>query len=268
MGNSLNINTKDYWDRRFSSDWEQNAGRKQTLYFCNISLELFPDWLKEQLEVGCSFADVGCAEGDCTNYLALKYPNSKFTGIDFSTEAISRAKGLYSTPAYIASDIKDINQKFDIVYTSNTLEHFHRPFEMLDYLFKCADRYVVLLLPFQERQRFEEHFYTFEYKDFNLQTQGFSLVYSREYDCTINKNIYWGGKQILLVYENNSIDSKRRPSLDDYIGDLSENYNILKAKLEEEQEKVVFLQERVHSLDNKLDVVLEEHSRLSTEYSS
>lgn len=182
-------------------------------------------------------ADIGCAEGDCTDFLARRYPSSKFTGIDFSVAGIKKAKQYYPDIDFIRADIRSFNDMFDVVYSSNTLEHFHDPFSMLSHLFKCAKKYVVLLIPFQERQRFEEHFYTFEYRDFLLNNEEFSLVYSREYDCSKIENIFWGGKQLLVIYERGK-NADRSVTLDDFVGSLSEEYNAQITKIIENKHEL------------------------------
>ena len=111
------INSKEYWDKRFVDNWEINAGREQTMFFCNLTINLFPKWLIEELESGLTFGDIGCAEGDCTNYLANRFPKSNFTGIDFSEEAIRKASTLYPEVNYRAMDISKMDQKYDVIYS-------------------------------------------------------------------------------------------------------------------------------------------------------
>lgn len=48
--------------------------------------------LDERLRDGISVLDVGCGSGRALNLLAKTYPASRFTGYDFSSEAIGRAK--------------------------------------------------------------------------------------------------------------------------------------------------------------------------------
>lgn len=262
---SKDINSKSYWDNRFLQDWDLNSGREQTLYFCNLTLNLLPDWMINSLDNGLTFADIGCAEGDCTNFLAQKFPSSKFTGIDFSSEAIAKASSTFPNEEFIASDIKEINRTFDVVFSSNTLEHFHRPFEILDYLFNCSNQYVIILLPFQERERFREHFYTFEYKDFKLQNGDFTLVYSREYDCSKVDNIFWAGKQILLIYERKG-SFLNEVTLDSFVGELSEDYNHLKYALKGSNEELERSKTLLAEKEGVLKSLVETNNKHVNEY--
>lgn len=257
MVNDSNINSKEYWNRRFVEDWEKNAGRKQTLFFCDLTIKLIPKWFEKELEQGLSVGDIGCAEGDCTNFLSLRYPASDFTGIDFSNEAIEKASSLYPNQKFIAADIRNLSNKFDVVYSSNTLEHFHNPFEVLEHLFQNSNKYVVLLLPFQERNRFNEHFFTFEYSDFRIKNGDFTLVYSKEYDCSKVENIFWAGKQILLIYQRNDSIKSSQITLQSYIGDLSEDYDLLLTNNREYKKKVESLESTNEALVNTLNKNLE-----------
>ena len=47
----------------------------------------------EQLNSGIDVADVGCGMGHAINLMAKEWPNSRFTGLDFSEEAIAGARG-------------------------------------------------------------------------------------------------------------------------------------------------------------------------------
>ncbi len=47
------------------------------------------DGLPERLRAGADVADLGCGSGHAINVMAQAFPNSRFTGIDFSEDAIS-----------------------------------------------------------------------------------------------------------------------------------------------------------------------------------
>jgi SAM-dependent methyltransferase len=50
------------------------------------------DGVDERLVAGIDVADIGCGRGHAVNLLARAYPASRFTGYDFSPEAIHRAR--------------------------------------------------------------------------------------------------------------------------------------------------------------------------------
>ena len=201
MNSKPTVNSKEYWDNRFASgDWETKGGNKQTRYFYELLYTLLPKHLRIQFNdanTQYTIADIGCAEGDGTKLLAEKFFNSKVSGVDISEAAIKKAKILYPDIDFFSTT----NKQYDIVISSNVLEHFKNPFEHLRELFTYAKKYVVILVPFEEYERVSEHFYTFLYKDFNLKFEDFNLIYTHVIDA--NKDI-WNGKQHLLVYQKNA----------------------------------------------------------------
>ena len=50
------------------------------------------DGLLDRLREGIDVCDVGCGQGHAINLMAREFPNSRFTGIDFSTEGIAAAQ--------------------------------------------------------------------------------------------------------------------------------------------------------------------------------
>ncbi|CQR58546.1 methyltransferase domain-containing protein [Paenibacillus riograndensis] len=259
MEDKFLVNSKEYWDSRFETNWDSYSGREQTLYFGGIAIEMLPDWFKNVLSEGVTFADVGCAEGDCTNFFSELFPNTKFTGIDFSESAIRKAKEYYPEQTFIQADIKSIDKKFDVVFSSNTLEHFINPFDIIRELFRISSQYTVILIPFQEYERFREHFHTFDYKDFNVEYNDFTIVYAQEYDCSIKENIFWAGKQLLVIYERNQENQKRKKdvTLKDYINSLTYNYSDLKKQLDAIQLENTSLKEKNERIEITLNHLIE-----------
>jgi glycosyltransferase involved in cell wall biosynthesis len=196
------INSKEYWDERFSSgDWEDKEGCAQTKYFYNILLNILPKEIQEDINSsGLNICDVGCAEGDGTNILKNRFVNSKIVGIDISEAALDRAMKNYSDIEFLSKLDKD----YDVIISSNTLEHFKEPRDHLDMLFNYSKKYAIILVPFEEYNRVTEHFFTFEYSYFNMQYGDFSLIFFKEYDCANDVPTFWSGKQMLLVFKKNT----------------------------------------------------------------
>ncbi len=57
----------------------------------NAILPLVPE-LPTKLEAGITVLDIGCGSGRAINLMAKRFPRSKFTGYDLSTEAITNAR--------------------------------------------------------------------------------------------------------------------------------------------------------------------------------
>ena len=205
MSKRSEINSDDYWDQRFQDDWEQCQGPQQSRFFARTAIENLPPWLLGQIrQEELTFADWGCAQGDGTEVLASYLDPNLLTGIDFSDVAISKASKLYPTIKFLTEDwlepgANDTN--YDIVFSSNTLEHFHQPYKVLQHLIGRSKKAVVLALPYRELDRIEEHFFSFlpENVPFQLSDE-FYLVWSRVVDCQELPETGWSGEQIVLVY--------------------------------------------------------------------
>ena len=50
------------------------------------------DGLIDRLRAGIDVCDVGCGQGHAINLMAKEFPNSRFTGLDFSEEGIAAAR--------------------------------------------------------------------------------------------------------------------------------------------------------------------------------
>ena len=204
--NDPEINTKAYWDLRFADDWDSNLGREQSRFFGEIAVKLMPHWLQEAIRgQGWSICDWGCAEGDGTYALAEAFPGNKVVGIDFSDIAIAAARVRYgarfATEDWVAPDQRHARQDWDLVFSSNTLEHFRDPAAVLSRLCRRAAKGVVLLLPYKELERHHEHETTFLASNIPLVArEGVVLCYTATLDASLEKPSYWGGEQVLLVY--------------------------------------------------------------------
>ena len=222
---SEKINSSQYWDQRFIADWKENNGIEQSKFFSRIAVDNFPAWFIRYIEQRQpSFCDWGCALGNGTEVLHELLSLENITGIDFSRVAIEQARSSYPTIRFIAADIlKDENfPVFDIIFSSNTLEHFDNPWEMLEKLSCFAKKFIVILIPFQEYDRHFEHFYTFETTNIPSSVRAshylthFSIFDAGEYPSS-----YWNGHQILLIYSTHS----ELASLGLTLSDLIENKN-------------------------------------------
>lgn len=196
------VNTEEYWDRRFETDdWEKNDGRGQSTFFARTALDAFPAWLKEEMNRReLTVGDWGCAEGDGTALLARQFPGCSFTGIDFAEKGLEKARKEYPFCTFRQGNIYEIDCDFDIVFSSNTLEHMLAPRQVLASLVKSARRHAVLLLPLHEENASGEHFCTFREDFFPLHIDGYRLSYFRVIDC--DGEAFWSGEQLLLIYSS------------------------------------------------------------------
>ena len=245
-----NINSKEYWDKRFqSSDWEENLGRKQSRFFGQLALENFPQWLKDQIVSNrLTVCDWGCALGDGTDVLASIFGKKQVSGVDFSREAVVKAETHYPDLKFYASDWieGDSESVFDIVFSSNTLEHFSDSVYVLDRLFQYAKKALILLLPFRELERISEHFSSFFPESVYISPVPQShLLFAKIIETTRCEPSYWHGEQILLVYGRS-----------EWINELKLNLDMIQIDIKTQQ-----VHQKNTDLIDKLNDKLKEYTR-------
>ncbi len=212
------VNSEAYWSSRFAGDWDAKGGPEQTRFFYQLALELLPPWLmRAARSERLSFCDWGCATGDGTDILAQKF-DGPVTGIDFAGPAIDQARQLYKRPEFLAVDLtkETIGERYDILFCSNTLEHFVDPWAVLAKVSVYAAQALVILVPFREYQRHHEHEATFDLPMMPALVAGrFHLVNARVADTAAREPTHWPGEQILLVYATRETIDRHALSLDD-----------------------------------------------------
>src|SRR4051812_18498612 len=166
MMNDVDINAQAYWDRRFQEDWEAMSGPRQSRFFASLAMDNLPPWIfAEVRRSGLTIADWGCAQGDGTKLIAGYLETARITGIDFADTAIQQARNRYPDLHFDTvdwlGDGEQSPQDFDIVFSSNTLEHFHDPFAVLERISRHASKAILLALPYRELDRHAEHFFSF-----------------------------------------------------------------------------------------------------------
>lgn len=94
--------------------------------------------LVENLSCGIDVADVGCGRGLALMQMAERFPNSRFTGYDFSQEAIEWAhaeagrRGLENTYFEVRDAARlEEEQKFDVIFTFDAIHDQIDPHAML-----------------------------------------------------------------------------------------------------------------------------------------
>jgi spore maturation protein CgeB len=200
------VNSRDYWDRRFEDDWESNNGRSYSRSYAELALEYMPQWLIHEINRSkLRVCDWGCAEGDGTVVLANAFPAAEVIGVDFSQPAIEKAKKYYPHIDFRSEDWLQNDTpsqpSCDLLFSSHTLEHFGRPWSVLNRLSAYVTRMAVLLVPFQERELIPEHEYSFEFGNILVKQPGdFELAVCEVIDLGKYRDYCWGGRQVLLVF--------------------------------------------------------------------
>lgn len=212
------VNSELYWSQRFSSDWFERGGREQSRFFYKLALDHLPPWLVRMILVEqLSICDWGCATGDGTDLLA-QVLGVRVVGIDFANTAIAEARAHYSRPDFACVDLQaeTMNDRFDMLFTSNTLEHFSEPWKVLEKISYVTRDLIVVLVPFAEYERHPEHESSFDGRSVPAVVAGrFQLLFSRVVETGRMRPSYWPGAQILLVYATAELARRWSLRLDD-----------------------------------------------------
>jgi 2-polyprenyl-3-methyl-5-hydroxy-6-metoxy-1,4-benzoquinol methylase len=103
----------------------------------DVTLPLIPG-IVERLEKGIDVVDIGCGQGHAINVMARAFPNSRFTGYDFSEEGIAAAQkeamewGL-SNARFVTKDVSTIDEEaaYDLITVFDAIHDQARPAEVL-----------------------------------------------------------------------------------------------------------------------------------------
>jgi 2-polyprenyl-3-methyl-5-hydroxy-6-metoxy-1,4-benzoquinol methylase len=95
--------------------------------------------LVEALEVGIDVLDIGCGQGRAVIMMAQRFPNSRFTGYDFSEQGIAQAqaeareKGL-ANAQFIVKDLTqmDVVAQYDLITAFDVIHDQAQPALVLD----------------------------------------------------------------------------------------------------------------------------------------
>ena len=197
------VNSPDYWNKRFFENWTAKGGRQQTVFFAELCCRELPDWFLEEGRARKSaILDYGCALGDALPVLQRAFPDSAVRGGDVAQVGLGMARAFH--PGFEFVDVNAIGEASkvaDIVYCSNTLEHFENWLEILHRLSRHAREYVLVVVPFEEEDRIDEHFCTFEFDSLPVQlASGARLMHLGVCDAGLEPQTQWNGLQLIAIY--------------------------------------------------------------------
>lgn len=142
----MNINTKEYWDKRFATgDWEKNKGKLQTKIFALSQIPL----LNIDKNFEGTILDFGCGLGDAIPLYRMAFPKAKLIGMDISDAAIEECKNRFGNMASFISGSHNDVPEVDVIISSNVFEHLSNDRLIVKILLtKCNSLYI--FTPFNE----------------------------------------------------------------------------------------------------------------------
>lgn len=167
--NKTNKNTSSYWDEVYE-DLEFDSSDTYDHIIQHI-----------EQRPGLTVVDLGCGNGDGITRLRKKNPMVNLFGVDYSAEAIRKAKEKYPDGFWYCEDATKTSldsRCCDIVVSSETLEHLEEPQKLIDEAYRLLvdNGLLILTTPYEDHIPSDEHVWTFDYKDLEdmLDKAGFS----------------------------------------------------------------------------------------------
>jgi ubiquinone/menaquinone biosynthesis C-methylase UbiE len=125
---------------RFHEVMAEDSGQSVLSSLESHILPLVPG-LADKLVAGIQMLDVGCGRGRVMNRLAELFPNSRFTGMDFSSEAVlfawqEAAEKKLRNVEFIVANLSDFDEKaereaFDLITTFDAIHDQAKPLNVL-----------------------------------------------------------------------------------------------------------------------------------------
>jgi hypothetical protein len=116
--------------------------------------------------------------------------------LDFAANAIEQARQRHPEQQFLRTESGEIPGQFDVILTSNSLEHFENPLEIVrSHLDSCKDLYI-LLVPYNETPLSEHHKASFTEESFPEDVGRFARLCAKRID--VNPSI--GTANNFLLY--------------------------------------------------------------------
>ncbi len=257
------MNSKEYWNNRFTTDWQDFSGNEQTEYFATILGEMLPEWLIHEVNQNAyAICDLGCAEGDALPIYKKYFVTSEIYGEDFSEKAIKTASTSYPDFRFKVSDIllPEQEKKYPVVICSNVVEHFRDTYTVISKICERMDKYALILIPYREEPgKISEHERVFHTNDIPMLVPGGYLVFAKSVDC---KSQYYPYEQLLLIYAKEKqfsvladivdhVNSDSEREKDEFIQSITEKYNKAEDNLRDKEEIIKSITEKYGLLENE-----------------
>lgn len=142
---------KDYWNALYSENMDACKWRViNTSEDFLAALRGFSDELYDVFHNANSVIEFGCGTGYMSQF--FRRVGVRFLGVDICDVSIDYANKNFSDEftRFACVDIQDVDEKFDVSYSSNTLEHFKDPYLIIDKLLSISD-VLFITVPYDQK---------------------------------------------------------------------------------------------------------------------
>lgn len=199
----FSTNSKQYWNFRLKYAWTFVSGPFQTLLFATSA---FANSKIKDLKIN-SVLDYGCGTGDSSIIFKIFFEKAKIYLYDLSDSGAKSGLVKYSRFIDVYSYKKKI--KYDLVYSSNVIEHVSDVKIILESMIKLTKKYILIQCPWKE-------FHPLNYKKISPKNPHGEHVHTIDIqflkkNLFIYKNFLWsykvgivpmawqGGKQLFIL---------------------------------------------------------------------
>ena len=146
IGSALYVtNSYEYWNFRMKYDWNFVGGGEQTMYF---TAGMFANVQFDDLRQIKTVLDYGCATGDSAIILKIFLPKAQIYLHDISEVGVRKAIAKYSRFIPVSKHLG--STKYELVYSSNVIEHVDDPKAFVSELVSLSEKYIVIQCPWEE----------------------------------------------------------------------------------------------------------------------
>jgi len=194
----VEINSKEYWDNRFRTNWIEFNGKEQTKNFMELIVQNLPNFVDLN---GKKILDWGCALGQGVEVLMRHFPTSFVCGLDISDQAIFECRQVHPELFFYNGFLKDYRINYDVIITSNCLQLFKNPYFWINEMMEYTREFLIILVPYNDsscENEDSEHKFKFLEESFPNRINNFSKIYTK----IINQCPgCWSNKQLLVIFE-------------------------------------------------------------------
>lgn len=184
-------NSVEYWNYRFENNWIEKKGIQQSTYFAELIIKNIN---QRVLHETFSFLDWACALGQLCERWKYYTGTTDIAGYDFSESACKMASEI-NKDILFTNDVP--KRKFDVVLSSNFLEHTLMWRSYLNRMLNMSNKFVAVLVPYMSPIG-DEHCVEFNEDMFDDELNEFICIQKKVIECE-NKEM-WNGNQLLVTY--------------------------------------------------------------------